>query len=114
MLRTKATARTSLVLFCVVSMFVVFCCATTTIAQSVYQSFPCKFKSARQLHEILVDILPDDSGRTHVVSDEQNNQVLVKGSPATLAMAAKILRNVDKPAVNSAAPNGPNGASSSL
>ncbi|MCA9211660.1 MAG: hypothetical protein KDB27_01225 [Planctomycetales bacterium] len=110
MLRTKATARTSLVLSCVVSMSVVFCCTSAAVAQAVYQSFPCKFKTAKQLHEILVDILPDDAGRTHVVSDEQNNQVLVKGSPATLAMAAKILRNVDKPAINSAATNRPNDA----
>ena len=87
-----------------VTLLLAFACAPASFGQTTYHAFPCAHKSAKQLQSILVDILPNDSGSTHVVADDANGQILVRGSDSTLAMAAKILRNVDKPATATPSP----------
>ena len=62
-----------------------------------YRPFLLKHKTALQMEQALSKMLPELGLTVNIVPDMRANQVLLKGSPRALQMAAQLIESMDKP-----------------
>ena len=68
-------------------------------AAAQFRVYSLKYKSARDVEKLLVEMLADSDSETHIVADMRQNQLLVQGSESVQETARRLIESVDRPAV---------------
>ncbi len=69
-----------------------------------YEAYPLRYKRASDVEAHLVELLRNVTPKPHVVADQSDNQLLVRGSDAAQRIARQFVESVDRPPVSQAKP----------